>query len=311
MQQQAITLLLLIIASDGKQYVFNNVTFFAQNSIVISSNVLNDDALKGHYHHLECSQQNITTFPSDSIGNLTQLKRLVFSATNTSEIQSNAFRNLPKLKILTIIKSPLLKQLPNNAFDCSALLVLNLSGNALEHLQQHFLRGVPKLRQLDLSGNRLQTIQPTFFSHTPHIYDLHLSRNRLTEIPEGAFKYLEGPRNFASAFDGFNVTILLDYNEIENFSALAFGNGVTIDYLLLAGNELESFDGVLDQVVSVEWLELSQNNIDCLNYENMEKVKVLMVDENPWDCVCLKNFKENRKAAFFANAELSRCLWDE
>lgn len=292
---------------DSEQ-IFSNVTlslFLDRNTKAdkaVFSDVLSDKTLQKRYRYLECAHQNITAFPTDAIANLTHLKQIVFDHTNTSAIQTNAFSNLPKLKSMKITNNPL-QRLPENAFNCSALLVLNLSSNALDSLHENALMAVPKLRQLDLSENRLKTIEPALFANTPLLYDLHFSKNRLREIPEGAFKYLKGP-------SGVNITILLDYNEITNFSALAFGNNVKLDYLLLTGNEIEFFD-VLQNVGSVEWLELSENNIECLDYELMEKVVVLMADENPWSCECLKSFWEKRRInglVFFANAELSRCL---
>lgn len=295
---------LSVIALKGEQYTFNNITLTLSRSnhhknddrVIVTTNAINDEILHD-YRITECLQQNIPSLPSNSIANLTSLKRLTFNSTNTSAIAANAIYNVPKLKVLTITNNPTLKELPKNAFNCTALRVLVLRDNGLEQLST--LEGVPKLRQLDLSGNRLKTIEATFFSATPELYDVHFSRNRLKEIPEGAFKYLQGV---------FNV--FLDHNEISGFSDLAFKDGAKIGSLMVNGNELEDFNA-LGNVDLVEWLELSANDIECLDLVDMEKVKVLMADANPWQCDCLQNFTERTNGRFYANAELARCLFDE
>lgn len=319
MQLLPALLLLFLVGKKCESFIFNNVVFSVSEKLgvktekIVLSNELSDGILEQSYHFLECVDQEIPIFPSNSVGNFSKLKRLFFKTTNTSEIQSGAFSGFPKLKVLEITGNSLLRTIPGNAFQCPNLLLLNLSSNVLEHLDQNILEGVPKLRKLDVSFNRLTMIQPALFSHTPFLYDLHFSRNLITDIPEGAFKYLEGPRNFSALFGEVNVTIFLDSNEIANFSELAFGNGAKIDYLLLAGNKLENFD-VLRNVESVEWLELTQNRIECLEYASVEKVKVLMVDLNPWDCDCLKRLREklwNSGKVFFANTEYLRCTFDK
>lgn len=303
-----VTLLLIVAINSNKGeqlLVFNNTTFTVSTNLykkedrVIFSNTLNDATLQLHCRYIECSRQNIPFLSTNSVGNLSFVKRIILDAINTSEIAENAFNNLPKLKVLKITNNPHLQQLPGNAFNCSRLFVLDLSGNGLEILLS--LQGVPKLRQLVLNGNRLRTITPQLFSNTPHLYDVHFSSNRLKEIPEGAFKYM----NTADV----KINIFLDGNEISEFNVLAFHTSAKIDSLMVNGNELENFD-VLRNVESVDWLELTGNDIQCLDFEIvMRKVKVLMADANPWNCDCLLNFTD--QGTFYANAELARCLLDE
>lgn len=291
-------LLISVILCKGEQYIFNNVTMttVANKKTTIVTNAINNEILHG-WRNLEFLQQNIPLLPTNSIANLTDLKRLIFINTNTNTIDSNAIHSVPKLKILIINDNPSLKQLPSNAFNCSALLILNLKRNGLEHLTS--LEGIPKLQRLVLNGNRLKTIESTLFSNLNHLYDVHLTRNSLQEIPEGAFKSLKSP---------FNV--YLDHNEISKFSELAFIDGAEIDTLIVSGNELEDFKAI-NNVKSVKWLELFDNDIECLDATVMGKVKVLMVDANPWSCDCLRNFTQRINGRFYANTELARCLFDE
>lgn len=298
-------LVFIFVLVKGEQYIFNNVTLslyrtrdiYTEKSI--SSDSISDETLQKRYRYITCTNQNISAIPSNSIANLTSVKRIIFDKTNTTTLEQNAFHTLPQLKTLQITGNPL-RNLPRNPFNCQTLLLLNLSSNALAHLDRDFLVGVPNLRHLDLSGNRIKQIEAAFFARTPALRDLHLSRNRIGEVPEGAFKYLND-----------NMSVLLDYNEIANFSRVAFKPGVRIDYLALGENNLESFEGVLDGAEAVGWLELSGNDLECLDYAAMAKVTVLMADGNPWECSCLLEFWEKRwkdGRTFFANAELARCL---
>lgn len=294
--------LFVIFTASAAEYIFNNITFTLDNNDIriISSNTINDETLPHPPHNLICVEENIPHLATDSIANLTKLKRLILDRVNITTIASNAIYNVPKLKQLTITNNPLLRQLPRNAFNCSALRVLNLCANALETLT--VIDGLPRLQRLSLSGNRLKTIAPELFANMPDLYDVHFSGNALKIIENNTFHLLHNKKN--------KINIYLDDNSIEMFEDGAFADGVEIDTLVLNGNGLEGFNG-LGNVASVNWLELSNNEVECLDLGLMEKVKVLMVDENPWNCECLMGFVAQRKRSFSANAELTRCLFYE
>lgn len=270
----------------------------------VSANTLSDAVLGRPFSKLTVADQ---TVPLLSFGPFGRLKVLRVRETRTAELRSGTFRTFPRLRVLEFTGNPL-KSLPGDVFELPRLVKLNLGSNELEDLDEYAFTGLPSLEFLFLDRNRLKGIEPSWFLRLPTLRNVNLNRNLLENVPEGAFKYVLGRSDPSYCKDPL-LDVSLMYNGLKKFSDLAFADRAKIGNLMLRGNQLERL--TLGNVEKVVWLDMSENNVTCLGFENLPRVGVIVADENPWDCKCLSDLLENKERKIFANRDRLGCLIDE
>lgn len=110
--------------------------------------------------HIEWSQLN--SVPSRSFSGL-HLEELRLTNANISELMSDAFAGLDKLK------------------------TLDLHGNQLKDIPKGIFLPLRNLEVLDVASNSLAKLQPHYFSDLAKLVSVNVSSNGLTEYPRGVF----------------------------------------------------------------------------------------------------------------------------
>ncbi|KAJ8369975.1 hypothetical protein SKAU_G00100030 [Synaphobranchus kaupii] len=123
---------------------------------------------------------------------------------------------------------------------------LSLQKNNISSLKRDQFRGLGELKHLNLSSNDLSQIKPYAFQGLTQLSSLHLYNNRLTEISTGFFEYLP--------------------------------QLISIDLSL---NRLKYFDSSQCNSSTLEFLDLSYNNISWLTLSGLSSLVSVSLSFNP------------------------------
>ncbi|XP_062379437.1 leucine-rich repeat and immunoglobulin-like domain-containing nogo receptor-interacting protein 3 [Sardina pilchardus] len=152
----------------------------------------------------------LSAVPGQALAQLRALETLRLSQlANVAEVPPHAFRNMPRLRHLTLERLPLLEALPSPAFlglnlttlavtqtNLSAvpalghlrhLALLNLSHSRVRVLRAGGLRGLARLEELHLRSAALERVEPDAFLGAPSLRLLDVSSNRLATLERSAF----------------------------------------------------------------------------------------------------------------------------
>ena len=145
---------------------------------------------------------------------------------------------------------------------------LNLSNNYIGDEQLNYLSSLSKLKSLNLSNNNLKNeeIKKIIYSINS-LQKINLSNNNIEQL----------------IFDKSNglIEMELDNNKL-NYLNFNFNNKGSFEYLMyLSANEnkLRTIDNI-NNLVNLEYLSLSVNELNQINIENLTKLKYLQLKSN-------------------------------
>ncbi|XP_072143995.1 uncharacterized protein rk [Dermacentor andersoni] len=113
------------------------------------------------------------------------LEQIRLSRARLSSVPNDLCRAVPKLKILYLMSNHL-TQVPNLT-DCSELLILDLTYNRIEFLDNSPFLSLKKLRDLNLGNNLIRRIEDTAFHGLTSLQVLALQKNGIREIHPDSF----------------------------------------------------------------------------------------------------------------------------
>lgn len=206
-------------------------------------------------------------------------KQIEIVNTGTESIETGAFTGYQQLEIL-IIRDNAIKQLPANPFNVSSLKTLIFTNNQLEHLHEKAFQGVPNLYKLDLSRNRLRNLEPMILQSISKLHHINLSKNNFQYVRPRIFAYL----------NRFADDVIMNESGILSFSTIAFPKDARIENLTLVGNRLTDID--VSEIRGIIRLDVRNNNIKCMHPQNVQIVRVIKLDGNPFECDCFKKFMQ-------------------
>ncbi|XP_008567156.1 PREDICTED: CD180 antigen [Galeopterus variegatus] len=207
---------------------------------------------------LDLSHNNIQTPDCCNLQlkNLQHLQILNLSYNELLGLQSQAFKECPRLELLDLAFTNLHVNTPQSPFQNLQLLrVLNLSHCLLDTSNQHLLAGLPDLWHLNLQGNSFQdgTIPKTnLFQTVGSLEILILSSCGLLSIDQQAFHSL-----------GKMSHVDLSHNSLTSNSISALGHLKGL-YLNLAANSIRIILPHLLPILSQQsTINLSHNPLEC------------------------------------------------
>ena len=145
---------------------------------------------------------------------------------------------------------------------------LNLSNNYIGDEQLNYLSSLSKLKSLNLSNNNLKNeeIKKIIYSINS-LQKINLSNNNIEQL----------------IFDKSNglIEIELDNNKLKylNFNINNKGSFEYLMYLSANENKLRTIDNI-NNLVNLEYLSLSVNELNQINIENLTKLKYLQLKTN-------------------------------
>ncbi|XP_049821458.1 insulin-like growth factor-binding protein complex acid labile subunit [Aethina tumida] len=276
---QAIIVLLLLLIGVTCKSTFKNVQFSGYRLYkqvfehrIKSSEVLHPYIPNVEYDTIKITNQNIPVLVNGSLSNLFKLDELIIDRNNITQIGSDVFFNLPRLRVLSISDNEL-STIDSGTFNKLNVSYLTLSRNKINYIVDSAFDDMPNLIQIDLSENLL---------------------NSKNLIRTASFHNLAGVRRFGYVI--LNLTIDLRHNRLRELHSNIFEGLTNVQELLMDYNFIsEVQENVLPH--KTEYLGLTHNNISCF-YGDLNKVltaQVVNIEMNPLQCSCYKKIIKWRK----------------
>ncbi|XP_053664027.1 leucine-rich repeat-containing protein 15-like [Anopheles marshallii] len=241
---------------------------------------------------LALDQNSLQRLPRDIFSGTPNLTDLSFANNKLQLIDDNTFQNVNNLQHLLLNSNNL------THFDLSlipSLIEGNVSSNLLTTL------AIPvNLVVLDASHNRINTVTG---SNNTKLEKLFLQHNNLTNIA------------WLHRYSGL-VVLDLSYNELEKVTDLHLKKLYRLEQLYLSNNRLVALnlnsppirtlkildvrhnhllhvESNKDQFSTLEQLYLDHNSIITLKLGSINKLQILTLSHNDWDCKNLEQLFEN------------------
>lgn len=206
---------------------------------------------------LNLDHNEITSIDEHAFGELRNLHSLTLSNNKLIHIHAHLFTDLHVLHELFIDNNKI-KQIEDNAFDnMTAIEDLGLNDNFLSAIPSaiHKLRS---LRSLDIGNNNITHLNRDNFRGLSELYGLRLVDNKVTYLNEDTFEHLPQLQvlNLAS-------------NKIKHVTPGCFRKNVNLQLLRMDGNEIMKFDGILNTLNNLIWLNMSANKISNFDFRSI------------------------------------------
>ena len=168
----------------------------------------------------------------------------------------------------------------------NSVLFLNVSGAHILSRVNGLLVGLTQLQVLDASDGVVESIHPDFLRHLPLLRVLNQSHNSLGN----------GNNNFSSIFS-FGRTLEdvdLSDNNLKYIDPSSFSECTSLKKIKLRHNTFRSFHIALDNLTSLDLLDISENRLPYLNesftraLDKLRETKPFAVDlrRNQFSCNC-------------------------
>ncbi len=231
----------------------------------------------------------------DSIGNLTNLRELLFTNCWFEGEIPEEVGNLASLRVLSIYGNRLSGPIPESLGNLGNLEKLELTFNTLSGSIPTTIGNMSSLQHLTIVNNQISGAIPAQLGQLKNIEALALDGNNLSgEIPVelGNLRSLTSLGLGNNQLDGtippelFNLTNLdylgLDYNNLSGSLSSAIGNLNKLETLKLQGNQFSgSLPLELGNLSKLFWLELGKNDfsgsipVELSNLENLIRLDIM------------------------------------
>ncbi|KAH8418414.1 hypothetical protein KR222_009306 [Zaprionus bogoriensis] len=217
-------------------------------------------------HTLNLAENRLHTLDDRLFNGLYVLSKLTLNNNLISVVESQAFRNCSDLKELDL-SSNQLNEVPRALQDLAMLRTLDLGENQIRSFDNDSFRNLHQLTGLRLIDNQIGNITVGMFADLPRLSVLNLAKNRIQSIERGAFD-----RNYELE------AIRLDRNFLSDINGV-FATLVSLLWLNLSENHLVWFDYAFIPS-NLKWLDIHGNYIEALGnyYKLQEEIRVKTLD---------------------------------
>ncbi|KOB72878.1 18 wheeler [Operophtera brumata] len=227
---------------------------------------------------LNLSNNALTRIDGKTFKDLFFLQILDLRNNSIGYIEENTFLSLYNLHTLNLAENRLHtveEYLFNGLF---VLSKLNLNNNLLVNIEFKAFKNCSDLKELDLSSNQLTDV-PTAIWELSLLKTLDLGENQISDIKNGSFKNLDqltGLRlidnQIGNISDGMfwdvpSLQVLnLAKNKIQAIQRGSFDRNKQIEAIRLDGNFISDINGVFSTLLTLLWLNLSENHLVWFDY---------------------------------------------
>lgn len=205
-------------------------------------------------------------FESGAFAVLTNLDTLVLMNNGLTALPDNIFKNSRTLRTVEIYERQL-KIKPNQLFPIKNAVRSVILNCAMDSIPKGLFTNSTEIMKIDIQFNQLTTLPIELFSDQSQMYGLRLDHNLLDDLPIGIFDKL-------SALE----FLTLSHNSLTNISKDLFRELTSLLLLNVSNNRLHSID--LNELKSLQVLDLSSNNLSTGTFENCLSNSPLMEDIN-------------------------------
>lgn len=233
---------------------------------------------------------------------LIRLVILNLSNNALTRIDGKTFKDLFFLQILDLRNNSIGYIEENTFLPLYNLHTLNLAENRLHTIDEFLFNGLFVLSKLNLNNNLLINIDPKAFKNCSDLKELDLSSNQLTEVPKaiwelsllktldlgenqitdiknGSFKNLDqltGLRLIDNQIGNLSIGMFWDLpslqvlnlarNKVQAVERGSFQRNKQLEAIRLDTNFISDINGVFATLVSLLWLNLSDNHLVWFDY---------------------------------------------
>ncbi|XP_053963597.1 toll-like receptor 7 [Anastrepha ludens] len=217
-------------------------------------------------HTLNLAENRLHTLDDKLFNGLYVLSKLTLNNNLISVIEPNVFKNCSDLKELDL-SSNQLNEVPRALQDLAMLRTLDLGENQIRTFDNQSFKNLHQLTGLRLIDNQIGNITVGMFADLPRLSVLNLAKNRIQSIERGAFD-----KNFELE------AIRLDRNFLSDINGV-FATLVSLLWLNLSENHLVWFDYAFIPS-NLKWLDIHGNYIEALGnyYKLQEEIRVKTLD---------------------------------
>ncbi|KAM3958443.1 toll-like receptor 7 [Aphomia sociella] len=227
---------------------------------------------------LNLSNNALTRIDGKTFKDLFFLQILDLRNNSIGYIEENTFLPLYNLHTLNLAENRLHtidEFLFNGLF---VLSKLNLNNNLLINIDSKAFKNCSDLKELDLSSNQLTDV-PTAIWELTLLKTLDLGENLITDIKNGSFKNLDqltGLRLIDNQIGNLTVGMFWDLpslqvlnlakNKVQSLERGSFQRNKQLEAIRLDGNFISDINGVFSALLSLLWLNLSENHLVWFDY---------------------------------------------
>ena len=132
---------------------------------------------------LKVGHNRVRSLAKDSFRDLKRLKHLSLNSNHLEYVYPGAFKGMQALVFLDLANN-LVQYLADGVFaSLSSLRELKLQKNRLKMLWHETFRGLSALQHIDLSNNRLHVLSEGIFKNSPGLVSISLSGNHISHLP--------------------------------------------------------------------------------------------------------------------------------
>ncbi|KAK6041603.1 leucine Rich repeat-containing domain protein [Cooperia oncophora] len=233
----------------------------------------------------------------NNISVLEALNFLNLPGNRITEINRQAFLNVPQLQYLYLTNNQISRLVPHQFASFNQIEMIDLTNNNITDIPDECIARLPQLRQLFLGGNRIRTIGKNAFANTS-VAILSFVNNELTEIREGMLDGMVGLQSVAFRSNKIKsvhpnafysspslITIDLSDNEITELSPSTFLAQLNLQLIDLRNNKLTKTPyAALNHRVGTVFLQ--ENPLVCTEKIHMLQDGVAVYDSNGIDLIC-------------------------
>lgn len=217
-------------------------------------------------HTLNLAENRLHTLDDKLFNGLYVLSKLTLNNNLISVIEPFVFKNCSDLKELDL-SSNQLNEVPRAIQDLAMLRTLDLGENQIRTFDNQSFKNLHQLTGLRLIDNQIGNISVGMFADLPRLSVLNLAKNRIQSIERGSFD-----KNYELE------AIRLDRNFLSDINGV-FATLVSLLWLNLSENHLVWFDYAFIPS-NLKWLDIHGNYIESLGnyYKLQEEIRVKTLD---------------------------------
>ncbi|ALC42769.1 Toll-7 [Drosophila busckii] len=217
-------------------------------------------------HTLNLAENRLHTLDDKLFNGLYVLSKLTLNNNLIAVVEPAVFKNCSDLKELDLSSNQLV-EVPRALQDLAMLRTLDLGENQIRTFDNQSFKNLHQLTGLRLIDNQIGNITVGMFADLPRLSVLNLAKNRIQSIERGAFD-----KNYELE------AIRLDRNFLSDINGV-FATLVSLLWLNLSENHLVWFDYAFIPS-NLKWLDIHGNYIEALGnyYKLQEEIRVKTLD---------------------------------
>ena len=203
-----------------------------------------------------------------------KIKELILKNTNLTSLKKIRFEFFPKLEVVDLSGNKLENLNLSQFYSLFSLKKLFLSKTCLKTIDSFEFKKLEQLVVLDLSFNELEIIKKSCFENSTYIRVIDLSYNKITFIESGTFKSLKALAELNLKANSLKI-FCMDEFVVSSLRSLTISQN-EINYLNFDELNNEIYDNRDDLFYAIDTLDFSFNNLRIFESKYYFKVNKLV-----------------------------------